>query len=71
MNEQRRQILEMLAEGKITAAEADSLIAALEREQPTQVRPAAGGPRPKYLRVLTEWTEGATQGDCAMMGSLG
>jgi polyhydroxyalkanoate synthesis regulator phasin len=34
MNEQRRQILEMLAEGKITADEAQRLIDALEREQP-------------------------------------
>ena len=34
MNEQRRQVLEMLAEGKITAAEADRLIDALERGRP-------------------------------------
>jgi polyhydroxyalkanoate synthesis regulator phasin len=34
MNEQRRQILQMLAEGKITADEAERLIDALEREQP-------------------------------------
>ena len=38
MNEQRRDILDMLAEGKITAEEAEQLIAALERDQP----PAAG-----------------------------
>lgn len=55
MNEQRRQILEMLAEGKITADEAENLIAALEREQQAQVSP---GSRPKYMRVLVESREG-------------
>lgn len=58
MNEQRRQILDMLAAGKITAAEAESLITALEREQPT---PITGGSRPKYpkyMRVLVESVEG-------------
>src|SRR5579859_3010870 len=54
MNEQRRQILEMLTEGKITADEAERLIDALEVE-PSE--PANGvmphqKPRPKYLRVV-------------------
>ncbi|GAA3780785.1 hypothetical protein GCM10022225_81440 [Plantactinospora mayteni] len=54
MNEQRRQILQMLAEGKITADEAERLIDAIEREQPesppgSALRPK---PRPKYLRVV-------------------
>ncbi|MFC6022054.1 hypothetical protein ACFP2T_38555 [Plantactinospora solaniradicis] len=54
MNEERRQVLQMLAEGKVTADEAERLIDALEREQPesppgTTVRPK---PRPKYLRVV-------------------
>jgi SHOCT-like domain len=54
MNEQRRQILQMLAEGKITADEAERLIDALEREQPESPPGAAPGPkpRPKYLRVV-------------------
>ncbi|MCI0690275.1 MAG: hypothetical protein L0Y54_24005 [Sporichthyaceae bacterium] len=54
MNEQRRQILEMLAEGKITAEEAERLIDALEREQPESPPGAALRPkhRPKYLRVV-------------------
>jgi hypothetical protein len=58
MNENRRQILEMLAAGKVTADEAERLIAALEdsptptngvraENVPTQVRVKA-----KYLRVL-------------------
>ena len=54
MNEQRRQILQMLAEGKITADEAGRLIDALEREQPESPPGAAPRtkPRPKYLRVV-------------------
>jgi hypothetical protein len=54
MNEQRRQILQMLAEGKVTADEAERLIDALERAQP-EPPPAAAAhtkPRPKYLRVV-------------------
>jgi Asp-tRNA(Asn)/Glu-tRNA(Gln) amidotransferase B subunit len=54
MNEQRRQVLQMLAEGKITADEAERLIDALEREQPESPPGAASRqkPRPKYLRVV-------------------
>ncbi len=54
MNEQRRQILQMLAEGKITADEAERLIDALEREEPESTPGAALRPksRPRYLRVL-------------------
>jgi hypothetical protein len=50
MNEQRRQILEMLAEGKITADEAERLIDALERQQPAS--PPTAAQRPKYLRLV-------------------
>jgi len=54
MNEHRRQILEMLAEGKITADEAERLIDALAREQPGSPPGTASGTkgRPKYLRVV-------------------
>jgi hypothetical protein len=54
MNEQRRQILEMLAEGKVTADEAERLIDAVEREQPKSSpgAPSLAKRRPKYLRVL-------------------
>ncbi|MFC0505259.1 SHOCT-like domain-containing protein [Micromonospora costi] len=54
MNEQRRQILQMLVEGKITADEAERLINALERDQPESPPGATSRPkpRPKYLRVL-------------------
>jgi hypothetical protein len=59
MNEQRRQILQMLAEGKITADEAERLIDALERQQPDSPPRAASRPtpRPKYLRVVVDSAE--------------
>jgi hypothetical protein len=67
MSENRRQILEMLAAGKITADEAERLLAAIDpgsatRAGETTSRSAAGAgasgeavaakPRPKYVRVL-------------------
>ncbi|HEY0281196.1 MAG TPA: hypothetical protein VGC27_01075 [Rhizomicrobium sp.] len=54
MNENRKQILDMLAQGKITADEAERLIAALEAA-PAEAAPRAGAP--KYLRVLVEADE--------------
>ena len=65
MNEERRSILEMLAAGKITADEAERLLAAVE-PRPTasgggSTEPAtATKPRPKYLRVLVEADETMT-----------
>jgi hypothetical protein len=58
MNEHRREILDMLATGKITADEAERLIAALDKGQSlgavaATTEPGAK-PRPKYLRVLVE-----------------
>jgi hypothetical protein len=61
MNEQRRQILEMLAEGKITADEAERLLDAVQRAQP-ESPPAAEShpnPRPKYLRFVLNSTDPA------------
>jgi hypothetical protein len=54
VNEQSRQVLQMLGEGKITADEAGRLIDALGREQPESSPGAAPRPkkRPKYLRVV-------------------
>ncbi|GAA4260998.1 SHOCT-like domain-containing protein [Dactylosporangium darangshiense] len=59
MNEQRKDILDMLAEGKITADEAERLLAALERDLPApaaslDVRPKG---KPKYLRVMMNTVE--------------
>ena len=50
----------MLAEGKITADEAEQLIAALERDSSgssTSGVDARGKPKPKYLRVVVESTD--------------
>jgi hypothetical protein len=57
MSEHRRQILQMLAEGKISADEAERLISATEETASTG--PANGPsneakPRPKYLRVQVD-----------------
>jgi len=61
MNENRRQILEMLAAGKITAEEAERLIAALEGPPATTNAASASTAPPKakvkYLRVLVEANE--------------
>jgi SHOCT-like protein len=62
MNEHRRQILQMLSEGKISADEAERLITAIEAPPAftTLSDPAssgAGKPRPKYLRVVVDSEE--------------
>lgn len=56
MNEHRRQILQMLSEGKISADEAERLISALEAG-PSASPGASDSPtkaRPKYLRVQVD-----------------
>ncbi|MFI7610255.1 SHOCT-like domain-containing protein [Nonomuraea terrae] len=64
MNEQRKDVLDMLVEGKITAEEAERLLVALERDQ----SPAASrlAPRPKgrakYLRLEMEFLEDGESG---------
>lgn len=52
MSEHRREILQMLSEGKISADEAERLLAALDKERPA----VEEGPqkRPKFLRVAVE-----------------
>lgn len=73
MNENRRQILEMLAAGKITADEAERLLAALEPDSTASASDftgnTAGSPggkgsgvktHAKYLRVLVEADETMT-----------
>jgi hypothetical protein len=56
MNENRRKILEMLATGKITAEEADRLLAAMEKGPDSAATAPASGParKPQFLRVLVE-----------------
>jgi hypothetical protein len=68
MNENRRQILDMLAAGKITANEAEKLLSALDptpasAEFSGSTRGADGATvktRAKYLRVLVEADESMT-----------
>jgi hypothetical protein len=59
MTEQRKDILDMLAEGKITAEEAEQLIAALERDQPPVASSLDARPKgkAKYLRVVVDALE--------------
>ena len=64
MNENRRQILQMLAEGKITTDEAERLLAATDKA-PASAAAAASDEaaprranRPKYLRVMVDTEEG-------------
>ena len=53
MNDNRRQILDMLADGKITAEEAERLIAALERNG-VGATVMSDSDKVKYLRVLVD-----------------
>ena len=64
MNEQRKDILDMLAEGKITAEEAEQLIAALERDQPPAASSLDARPKgkAKYLRVVVDAVENGEPG---------
>lgn len=58
MNEERRRILNMLSEGKITAEDADNLLDVLQEQQPRAaaagLATAAPAAAAKYLRVLVE-----------------
>ncbi|HEV2033223.1 MAG TPA: hypothetical protein VGU71_03330 [Candidatus Dormibacteraeota bacterium] len=61
MTEERRQILEMLAEGKINADEADRLISALGGASSAATATATAvqaKPLPKYIRVMVDAKEG-------------
>ena len=59
MNEDRRSVLQMLADGKISPDEAERLIGALERNGPEPARgPDLPNRRaPKYLRVCVDTDE--------------
>lgn len=56
MNEHRRQILQMLAEGKISAEEAERLLGALEKPSAGNSAQSAnaGTTPPKFLRVQVD-----------------
>jgi len=62
MNEQGKQILQMLAEGKITADEAARLLDALARTEAREPEPSSlvrepGRQRARYLRVMVDVPE--------------
>jgi hypothetical protein len=61
MNTDRRPILQMLSEGKITADEAERLLTALDRSgapSAAEPRPQTGhNAQPKYLRVTVDALE--------------
>jgi len=61
MNEHRRQILQMLSEGKISADEAERLISALEEpsagKSSESVSDSGAKATPKYLRVQVDSEE--------------
>jgi hypothetical protein len=54
MSENRRRILEMLANGRINADEAERLLAAVENGPIVDVAPARTFGASKYLRILIE-----------------
>ena len=59
MTEERRQILEMLAAGKINAGEADRLLGAVQGGSSTSTATATvTAAPPKYLRVMIDAKEG-------------
>ena len=63
MNPDRRTVLQMLSDGKITADEAERLLSALDRNDPppageTRPNPSHNG-APKYLRVTVDALEDA------------
>ena len=62
MDPDRRSILQMLADGKVTADEAERLLAAMDRNgssAPAHMAGRNGSPQyaPKYLRVLVDTDE--------------
>jgi hypothetical protein len=57
MDPDRRSILQMLADGKISADEAERLIAAMDRNGVSQAMTPSQKALPKYLRVLVDTDE--------------
>jgi hypothetical protein len=59
MTEERRQILEMLAGGKINADEADRLLGAVQGGSSTATATATAATKtPKFIRVMVDAKEG-------------
>ncbi|HVN02076.1 MAG TPA: hypothetical protein VMT68_17890 [Caulobacteraceae bacterium] len=65
MNDDRRRILGMLAEGTITADEAEKLLSAMDRSSTApalNTEPATRANRPKYFRVEVEDDDNGGEG---------
>jgi hypothetical protein len=63
MNEEKRKVLDMLSQGKITVDEADKLLAAIGEPSAEPELDAAGKRVWKYLRVLVEPGPGNESGE--------
>lgn len=63
MNEERRKILDLLAQGKITVDEAEKLLAAVGEPSLEPEAGASGKRTWKYLRVQVEPGPGSESGD--------
>jgi membrane peptidoglycan carboxypeptidase len=61
MSEEKKRILEMLAQGKINTDEAERLLSALSKDEQTSSGQDETGkrPEPKYLRVVVEPAPGS------------
>jgi hypothetical protein len=63
MNEEKRRILDLLAQGKVTVDEAEKLLAAVGEPDAGAGSDAAGHRSWKYLRVQVEPGPGSEHGD--------
>jgi len=56
MSDEKKRILEMLAQGKINADEAERLLSAISNSEQTQTGQGDAGkkPEPRYLRIMVE-----------------
>ena len=54
MNEERKKILEMVANGKISVEEAERLLAAIDQDPEPAGKETNSRKKPKYLRVVVE-----------------
>jgi hypothetical protein len=61
MSDEKRKILEMLAEGKISTDDAERLLSALGEQPPDESKGPKDAKRPKYLHVHVN-------GDCSAHG---
>jgi len=63
MNEERKKILEMVADGKISVEEAERLMSAIDADENTEPQTGSQPKRPKYLRVQVEPKSGDENGE--------